>query len=108
MAKAKAETVSLTKLNEAVQRAAKTAAERNNVQLEPGLQFHPGVIVGRQIRDKVTLEQAQTMAADIIKGVSPALRAAAPAKLSPVVLVRDKLIICGFIDPRQVPLAVEQ
>ena len=37
-----------------------------------------------------------------------ALQATGTAKLSPVVLIRDKLITCGFIDPRQQILAVER
>jgi hypothetical protein len=108
MAKAKAETVSLVKLSEAVERAAKAAADRNNIRLEPGLHLHPGIILGRVIRDNLTMEQAQTVAADIVKGVAPALQATGTAKLSPVVLIRDKLITCGFIDPRQQTLAVER
>jgi hypothetical protein len=108
MAKAKAETVSLAQLSEAVERAAKAAADRNNIRLEPGLQLNPHLIIGRVIRDNLTMEQAQNVAADIVKGVAPALRAIGTAKLSPVVLIRDKLITCGFIDPRQSTLVVDR
>jgi hypothetical protein len=105
MAKRRAETVSLKKLATTIEKAVQQA-DTNDLVTGTGLQLQPGIIFGRFLRGEVTLEAAQTLAADITGRVE---RTAAPGigKLDPAVLKIKNRIIVGFIDPSRLGPVIE-
>jgi hypothetical protein len=107
--KKRAATLSVVKLAAAVEKAAQQLAKETNVTLESSLRLGPGTILGRMLRDPVTMEAAQQIAGEITAKVGKTVMAdAATTTLSPAVLVLDKRIIVGFIDPSRSGMTFDQ
>jgi len=96
-------TISIKQLSAAVEHAVKTVAEKNKVQFASGLHVGP-TISGKTVRGVKEIAQAESIANQLTHAFSGGGRAGvtaslARARLEPAVLVRDGLILCGFIAP---------
>ena len=96
-------TISVKELSAAVDHAVKVVSEKNKVQFASGLHIGP-TISGKTVRGIKEIAQAEAVASQLTheisgggkKGGSGSL---AGAPLEPAVLLREGLIICGFIAP---------
>jgi hypothetical protein len=106
MAKKRADTISAANLAKSVESAVgKLKVEKGSI--EPGLQVNGTLIIGRWLRESVTLETANALAQEITAQVSKSAALAAPGSLKPAVLAVDRRIICGFIDPSRTVIAFD-
>lgn len=88
-------TISVKNLSAAVDRAVKAVEQKNKVQFASGLRLGP-IISGRQVRGVTEIAQAEKIAGALTQelAASPELAGSESA-----VLIRNGVIICGFIAP---------
>jgi hypothetical protein len=104
----KALTLSAKDIAKAVDAAVKLAAEKHKVQINTEFRIGPGTIMGRLLAQaNVNLQQAEQIAAEITNHVQQQHATAASAaaltvpQLQPAVLIRNRLILCGFFPTPQ-------
>jgi hypothetical protein len=94
-----ATSISIRDLSKAVDDAVKLATQRHKVQFSPELLIAPGGIIGRQLSQaNVSLHQAEQIAGEMAQHLETqalSSSASAPAKIEPLVLVRQGGIILG-------------
>jgi hypothetical protein len=96
-------TISIKNLSAAVDRAVKVVAEKNKVQFASGLRIGP-TISGKTVRGITEIAQAEQVAGALTRELSAGKDAAASglAGAEPAVLIREGIILCGFIAPEAV------
>jgi hypothetical protein len=93
MAPRKAGSVQLSQLARSIESAVKIAAARQDVRVGGESFIHNWEIIGRVLRDKVTLDQAYEVAREVTSRVSlPGV------KIEPVVTRIGKDILVGFVE----------
>jgi hypothetical protein len=99
MATKRAASISIKDFSAAVEKAARTVAEKNKTQFASGFALRP-TISGKVARPK-DLAQAQKLATDLTRSLSGGGGPLAGVKNSvePAVLIHGGEIICGFIAP---------
>jgi hypothetical protein len=98
----KAESIEVDKLTSAVQAAVQEVSSKHGVKIGNNLVFQPGILIGRQLMERVTdLAAAERMAADLAGHVQRT-GAAGRAKLLPGVLSQGGRIILGYFPMEQV------
>lgn len=96
----RASTVSASKLSSVVERAAARASKASKVRLDKETILRPGSLIGRVVRDDITLDAAQSLADNISSVVAKSSRTVGLAAPRPAVMILDKRILVGFIDER--------
>lgn len=100
MPTSKALTLSAKDIAKAVDSAVKLAQDTHKVQFNTEFHIAPGMIMGRILaKADLGAAQAEQIATDITNHVQQhgfAAAAVARPQLEPAVLIRNKLILCGF------------
>ncbi len=88
--------ITAKELTGAVEDAVRRVQYRHKIEFESGIRIGPGLIIGRQIRDRVNLDQAEEIAAQITEGLTTAGGVIGGSSIKPAALVIDRRIIVGF------------
>jgi len=102
----RANVVSASRLNQIIDRVASNAAIKSVATFEKGVIFKPGSLVGLILRKDIPLAEAQGLATQISSGVKRSAGSLGIKALKPAVLVVDKKILVGFIDPKQFDISL--
>ena len=97
-------TISAKQLSAAVESAVNVVAAKNKVQFASGLHIGP-IISGKTVRGLTEISQAQNVANALTQQLASGKEAAAlggAGALEPAVLIREGIILCGFIAPETV------
>jgi hypothetical protein len=94
---AKALSISVDELSQAVERAVADVMGKHKLQAAAGLAFGPGTVIGRQLRGQVSEIQAvERAAADVTAEVQKAV-GGGKVKLTPAAILGPGRIIVGFV-----------
>lgn len=97
-------TISAKQLAAAVESAVHVVAAKNKIQFASGLHVGP-ILTGKTVRGITEISQAQNVANALTHELSAGKEAAAlggAGALEPAVLIREGIILCGFIAPETV------
>lgn len=99
----KAQAISLTSINRAVDAAVKIAAARHDLAVDKDTLLHRWEIVGRRLRDVKDLNVAYRFAEDVAQRVK-----IGGLKVDPVLTRIDKDILVGFIERGMLPRIISR
>jgi|SRR5579864_127851 len=96
-------TISVKQLAAAVESAVNVVAAKNKVQFASGLHIGP-TISGKTVRGITEIAQAQNVATSLTQHLASGKGAAALglSGAEPAVLIREGIVLCGFIAPEVV------